>query len=176
MNVTNSSYTRCTHSENIRACASGLPVDFFFSLQGPPLCVGEAFAQALDLTPPEEEHGKGPKVAGPSAEEPAAVTPSPSSQKPKPDYQVRPRRLSLGEDVAVVEGGTLLQAESGYLLFPATFGDIWCMFVSFGPAPHIYQRGERVGEPVCTIHGHDPESVRQGSMVPGTGPTLSAYT
>jgi len=26
-------------------------------------------------------------------------------------------------------------------------------FVSFGPAPHIYQRGERVGGPVCTIHG-----------------------
>ena len=37
-----------------------------------------------------------------------------------------------------------------------TFGDIWCLFVSFGPAPHIYQRGERVGEPVCTIHGHYP--------------------
>ena len=33
----------------------------------------------------------------------------------------------------------------------------WCLFVSFGPAPHIfYQRGERVGEPVCTIHGHCP--------------------
>ena len=38
------------------------------------------------------------------------------------------------------------------------FGDIWCQFVSFGPAPHIYQRGERVGGPVCTIHGHCPES------------------
>ena len=36
------------------------------------------------------------------------------------------------------------------------FGDIWCLFVSFGPAPHIYQRGERVGEPVCNIHGHYP--------------------
>ena len=34
------------------------------------------------------------------------------------------------------------------------FGDIWCQFVSFGPAPHMYQRGERVGGPVCTIHGH----------------------
>ena len=34
------------------------------------------------------------------------------------------------------------------------FGDIWCLFVSVGPAPHIYQRGERVREPVCTIHGH----------------------
>ena len=60
-----------------------------------------------------------------------------------------------------------------------TFGDIWCLFVSFGPAPHIYQRGERVGEPVCTIHGHYPEStwssVRQGREVPGTGPTLAAY-
>ena len=33
------------------------------------------------------------------------------------------------------------------------FGDIWCQFVSVGPAPHIYQRGERVGGPVCTIHG-----------------------
>ena len=33
------------------------------------------------------------------------------------------------------------------------FGDIWYLFVSFGPAPHIYQRGERVREPVCTIHG-----------------------
>ena len=54
------------------------------------------------------------------------------------------------------------------------FGDIWCQFVSFGPAPHIYQRGERVGGPVCTIHGHCPEStwssVRQGSMVPGNMP------
>ena len=38
-----------------------------------------------------------------------------------------------------------------------TFGDIWCRVVSFDPAPHIYQRGERVGEPVCTIHGHYPE-------------------
>ena len=36
------------------------------------------------------------------------------------------------------------------------FSDIWCLFVSFGPAPHIYQRGKRVGEPVCTIHGHYP--------------------
>ena len=41
---------------------------------------------------------------------------------------------------------------------PGTFGDIWCLFVSFGPAPHIYQRGERVGGSVCTIHGHYPES------------------
>ena len=40
--------------------------------------------------------------------------------------------------------------------FLVTFGDIWCLFVSFGPAPHIYQRGERVGGPVCTIHGHYP--------------------
>ena len=38
-----------------------------------------------------------------------------------------------------------------------TFGDIWCLFVSFGPAPHIYQRGERVGGAVCTIHGHCPD-------------------
>ena len=38
------------------------------------------------------------------------------------------------------------------------FGDIWCQLVSVGPAPHIYQRGERVREPVCTIHGHYPES------------------
>ena len=37
------------------------------------------------------------------------------------------------------------------------FGDIWCQFVSVGPAPHIYQRGERVGEPVCTMHGHYPD-------------------
>ena len=54
------------------------------------------------------------------------------------------------------------------------FGDIWCLFVSFGPAPHIYQRGERVGEPVCTIHGHYPEStwssVRLASEVPGNMP------
>ena len=61
-----------------------------------------------------------------------------------------------------------------------TFGDIWCLFVSFGPAPHIYQRGERVREPVCTIHGHYPDytwsSVRQGREVPGTGPTRPAYT
>ena len=35
-----------------------------------------------------------------------------------------------------------------------TFGDIWCLFVSVGPAPHIYQRGERVRGAVCTIHGH----------------------
>ena len=60
------------------------------------------------------------------------------------------------------------------------FGDIWCLFVSFGPAPHIYLRGERVRGPVRTIHGHYPEStwssVRQASEVPGTGPTLSAYT
>ena len=40
----------------------------------------------------------------------------------------------------------------------ARFGDIWCLFVSFGPAPHIYQRGECVREPMCTIHGHYPES------------------
>ena len=33
-----------------------------------------------------------------------------------------------------------------------TFGV--CLLVSFGPAPHIYQRGERVSEPVCTMHGH----------------------
>ena len=54
------------------------------------------------------------------------------------------------------------------------FGDIWCLFVSFGPAPHIYQRGERVGEPVCTIHGHYPDStwssVRLASEVPGNMP------
>ena len=43
------------------------------------------------------------------------------------------------------------------VLTPQTFGDIWCLFVSFGPTPHIYQRGERVGEPVCTIHGHYPD-------------------
>jgi len=34
-----------------------------------------------------------------------------------------------------------------------TFGDIWCLFVSFGPAPHIYQRGERVGEPGFSYPG-----------------------
>ena len=57
-----------------------------------------------------------------------------------------------------------------------TFGDIWCLFVSFGPAPHIYQRGERVGEPVCTIHGHYPEStwlsVRLAARYRGTCPHL----
>ena len=56
----------------------------------------------------------------------------------------------------------------------SAFGDIWCLFVSFGPAPHIYQRGERVGGPVCTIHGHYPEStwssVRQGREVPRNKP------
>ena len=30
---------------------------------------------------------------------------------------------------------------------------MWCQFVSVGPAPHIYQRGERVRGPVRTIHG-----------------------
>ena len=79
--------------------------------------------------------------------------------------------------------------------------DIWCRFVSVSPAPYLWclrwrllqsptqrpltiltfdQRGERFGEPVSTIHGHYPgylwSSVRQGSEVPGTGPTLSAYT
>ena len=60
-----------------------------------------------------------------------------------------------------------------------TFGDIWCLFVSFGPAPHIYQRGERVGGPVCTIHGHYPDytwsSVRQGRRVPGEPPVLPTH-
>ena len=60
------------------------------------------------------------------------------------------------------------------------FCDIWCQFASFGPAPHFYQRGERVGRPVCTIHGHYPDYLvvgpAAGSEVPGTGPTLSAYT
>ena len=62
-------------------------------------------------------------------------------------------------------------------VYVLTCGDIWCQFVSFGPAPHIYQRGECVGGPVsgvCTINGHYPEStwssVRQGSMVPGNMP------
>ena len=32
-----------------------------------------------------------------------------------------------------------------YLMFTSRFGDIWCRFVSFGPAPHIYQRGEIPG-------------------------------
>ena len=63
---------------------------------------------------------------------------------------------------------------------PTHFGDIWCLFVSFGPAPHIYQRGERVGGPVCTIFTATIRatwlSVRQGREVPGTGPTLAAYT
>ena len=61
-----------------------------------------------------------------------------------------------------------------------TFGDIWCRFVSFGPAPHIYQRGERVGEPVCTIHGHYPDYLVVGPAgqveVPwNTRPTRAAY-
>ena len=37
-----------------------------------------------------------------------------------------------------------------------SFGDIWFWFVSVSPAPHIYQRGELVREPLCTIHGHYP--------------------
>ena len=61
-----------------------------------------------------------------------------------------------------------------YLSGGVTFGDIWCLFVSFGPAPHIYQRGERVGGPVCTIHGHYPEStwssVWLAREVPGNMP------
>ena len=38
-----------------------------------------------------------------------------------------------------------------------SFGDIWFWFVSVSPAPHIYQRGELVREPLCTIHGHYPD-------------------
>ena len=57
-----------------------------------------------------------------------------------------------------------------------TFGDIWCLFVSFGPAPHIYQRGERVGEPVCTIHGHYPGYLAVGPAGQhGTGEHAPPY-
>ena len=48
-------------------------------------------------------------------------------------------------------------AISYYFPYGDIFGDIWCQFVSFGPAPHIYQRDERVGGAVCTIHGHYPD-------------------
>ena len=42
----------------------------------------------------------------------------------------------------------------------------------------MYQRGERVGEPVCTIHGHYPGYLVVGPVgQEGTGrTTLAAYT
>ena len=75
-----------------------------------------------------------------------------------------------GNALHTLAGGWNVRLEG----YNCTFGDIWCLFVSFGPAPHIYQRGERVGEPVCTIHGHCPEStwssIWLASMVPGNMP------
>ena len=62
---------------------------------------------------------------------------------------------------------------------PETFGDIWCRFVSFGPAPHIYQRGERVRElarpftAAIRIPGRRSGRARRYR---GTSPTLAAYT
>ena len=68
-----------------------------------------------------------------------------------------------------------------------SFGDIWCQLVSVcirqPRSAHlsvIYQRGERVGEPVCTIHGHYPRatwsSVRQVRRLPGTSPTRTVLS
>ena len=63
---------------------------------------------------------------------------------------------------------------SRMLLPRGHFGDIWCQFVSFGPAPHIYQQGERVRGPRCAPFtaaiGATWLSVRQGSEVPGNMP------
>ena len=61
----------------------------------------------------------------------------------------------LSATLEVLGTATYWHARHGMFVFVyvyvlVTFGDIWCQFVSFGPAPHIYQRGERVGGAVCT--------------------------
>ena len=42
-------------------------------------------------------------------------------------------------------GQVSLSCPSSSRQLPCFFGDIWCQFVSFGPAPHIYQRGDASG-------------------------------
>ena len=58
--------------------------------------------------------------------------------------------------------------------------DIWCRCVSVSPAPHISgaKRGERVRpllvRPFTAVVRTTWSSARQGSKVPGTGPTRAA--